>query len=257
MVRLSLLWAGMLVAGLLSRPVTAEITAYSDDFNGLTQPGTFGPWVAFSDNGGFPGGYFIPAVSTAGPQIAALANVGGTDQYLNFYANYDNAPVHNRFTPGQNPTSPNAQEAISFFIEQTFTGADTASGATWYFDFDYAANPQAPITDGPNTTTQTAAFIRVFNASFNLLSEITFDTRPATDAFQTGSLSVTLDPAWVNGRIQFGFTNVVGEYAGSGRFYDNVRIANTPSAIPEPGSLALLSLGVLGFVGRRYRRRHS
>lgn len=242
--RLSLLCAGALMAGLLTTSASAAITAFSDDFDGRTVPGgNFDPWVAFSDNGGFPGGYFVPSIPTDNPQIAQLANDGGTNQYLNFFANYDNGVVHSG-------GAPNPQEAISFFIDQSFTGADTASGATWYFDFDYARNPAAP----PSGSTQVGAFIRVFDPVFNLIGGATLDTIGATDAFQAGSLSVTLDPAWTAGQIQFGFNNLVGGFENSGMFYDNVRIANTPLAIPEPGSFALLSVGALGFVGRRRRR---
>ena len=52
------------------------ISAFSDDFQGYGAAGTFAPWECFSDNGGFPGGYYCGNPSTTGPQITALANDG-------------------------------------------------------------------------------------------------------------------------------------------------------------------------------------
>ena len=238
-----LLCSAVLVAGLMSSSASAAITAYDDDFEGYGAAAFFTPWAGFSDNGGFPGGYgFTP--STNGPQITALADDGNGNHYMNFYANYENATVHQG-------NAPNPQEAISVFINQSFTAADTASGATWYFDFDFAFNPDAP----PAGATETGAFIRVFNNDYSvLLDEQPFDTRAlATAAFQGGSLSQTLNPAWGPGQIQFGFNNLVGGYENSGMFYDNVRWANT-AAVPEPGSLAMLGLGAVGLIARRRRR---
>lgn len=235
-----------MLAGFATSETRAAIMEFSDDFQ--STGATFTPWVAFSDNGGFPGGYFIDTPSSTNPQIFQLANDGSGGQYLNFFANYDNAPVHNRDAPGQSPISPNAQEAISFFIDQTFTAADTASGDTWTFDFDYARNPAAP----PSGATQVGAFIRVFDPVFNLLAEQTLDTIGATDAFQPGQLSITLDPVWTDGQIQFGFNNLVGGFEDSGMFYDNVVIANA-SAIPEPAPLSILAMGSAIFLTRRRR----
>ena len=191
------------------------------------------------------GAYNGPAPG-AGPQISALADDGGPNQYINFFANYDNGGVHN---------NPPLQEAISLFRNQPFTSGDAALQETWYFNFDYAANPNAPVTSAI-TPTQVGAFIRVFDPAFNLLDTATFDTIGATAAFQgSPTLSVTMSNAYVNGGfIQFGFNNLVGSFEGSGRFYDNVRFANSPLVIPEPGSFALLSLGALGIVARRRRR---
>ncbi|WP_413432439.1 PEP-CTERM sorting domain-containing protein [Crateriforma spongiae] len=238
-----------LIAAVLSSPAPAAISAFSDDFQ--STGATFSPWVVFSDNGGFPGGYFIAEPATNNAQIFQLADDGAGNQYLNFFANYDNAAVHNRSDPGQDPMSPNAQEAISFFVEYQFTAADTASGDTWTFDFDYAFNPAAP----PAGDTEVGAFIRVFDPAFNLLGGDTLDTSDATGAFQSAStLSVTLDPTWAEGRIQFGFNNLVGNYDGSGMFYDNVEFRNA-SAVPEPSTVAFFSIGMISVATRRRLRQ--
>jgi len=222
----------------------AALTSFSDDFQGAG----LDPYAVFSDNGGFTGGYFFAPPSTVGPQISALANDGNGNQYLNFYANYENANVHDRVNC--NPCSPNLQESISLFHEMSFTGADTASGDTWFFDFDYASNSAAPITGN----TQVSAFIRVFDPAFNLLSESVLDTSSVLvdDVFQAGQLSVTLNPFWTEGVIQIGFNNLTGNYDGSGRLYDNLNFA---PAVPVPAAVWLFGSGLLGLVGVARRRK--
>jgi hypothetical protein len=224
------------------------IVSFSDDFQGsYPNPPGFTNWSVFSDNGGFPGGYFIPAASSTGPQISALADDGAGNQYLNFYANYDNFNVHNREIC--NPCSPNLQEAISIFHEFTFTSADTAAGDTWVFDFDYSRNPAS----APSGDTQVGAFIRVFDPVFNLLDEQTLNTIGAGDTFQSGQLSVTLNPLWTEGKIQIGFNNLVGNYDGSGMFYDNINFQQ--AVVPVPAAVWLFGSGLLGLVGVARRRK--
>ncbi len=241
--RFSLLCCGILIAGLISRPASAALSPYSDDFQGYGSALFFTPWGGFSDNGGFPGGYgFSP--STSGPQITALANDGAGNDFLNFYGNYDNAPV-------QTGQAPNPQEAISVFIQQSFSSAEAATGATWTFDFDYK---EADSPFGPGGATQVGAFIRVFDGSFNLLDDDTLNTAGST-TWQGGQLQITLNPAYVNGGIiQFGFNNLVGSYEPSGMNYDNVVWQQQTTVIPEPASFAFLGLGVVGLVARRRRR---
>ncbi len=216
----------------------AAITPFSEDFQG-TFPVGFTDWTVFSDNAGM-GSYTVIPPSASGPQISALADDGAGNQYLNFFANYGNTAVHN---------NPFLQEAISFFHEFDFTAADTAGGTEWVFDFEYASNPAAPITGD----TEVGAFIRVFDPVFNLLEEQTLDTGPVATpgVFQSGQLSVTLDPAWTEGRVQIGFNNLVGEFEGSGRFYDNVNFA----PVPLPAAAWLFLPAVLGLFGMARRRR--
>ena len=228
----------------------AAVTPFSDDFQSYTPTSGFTQWSVFSDNGGFPGGYFIPVAATDGgingAQISALADDGAGNQYLNFYANYENLNVHNR--TACNPCSPNEQEAISIFHEFSFTGADTAAGDTWVFDFDYALNPAGP----PSGATEVGAFIRVFDPAFNLLNTGgAFDTGGATADWQSGQITVTMNPDWVEGVVQIGFNNLVGYYDGSGMFYDNVNF----SVVPVPAAVWLFGSGLLGLVGVARRRK--
>ena len=229
----------------VSSAAQSALVPFSDDFQGPD----LSPYAVFSDNGGFPGGYFFAPPSTTGPQISALADDGLGNQYLNFYANYDNVNVHNRELC--DPCSPNLQEIISLFKEFTFSAADTAGGDTWVFDFEYASNPGAdPL--GPNV--QTSAFIRVFDPVFNLLDEQVFDTSADTGGiFLSGQLQTILDPNWVDGKIQIGFNNLVGGYESSGRFYDNVNFDVAP--VPVPAAVWLFGSGLLGLVGVARRKK--
>ena len=223
--------AGLLAASSVS---LAQVVPYADDFEGygtagVPGPTDFAPWFGFSDNGGFPGGYtFTP--STSGPQISALGYNGSDNQYWVTYANYDNQNVHDRVGCGALPAgcSPNVQEQISMFIQQSFTGADTAAADTWVFKFNYAESDTAP----PAGSTEVGGFVRVFDPIFNVLYEQTLDTRAdATTAFQPGRISVTMDPVWLNGFVQFGFYNHAQEYENSGMFYDDVEWVKADPAV--------------------------
>ena len=225
--------------------VSHALSAFSDDFESYTAESDFGPWAVFSDNAGLGAYFFQPASTSGGTNGDAISALGTCpecgNQYLNFFANYGNAAVHGNGT---------LQEAISIFHEELFTGAEAATGDTWVFSFDYAQNPQAPVTGD----TQVGAFIRVLDGANNLLDEQTFDTLAALDSFQAAQLSQDLDPGWIDGgKIQIGFNNLVGNYEGSGRLYDNVNFDVAP--IPVPAAVWLFGSGLIGLVGVARRRK--
>jgi hypothetical protein len=236
----------LVVSCAASSVATADIQGYSQNFDALTASGSVLQderfddgsgigWEFFSDNAGL--GNYNGGAPGDGPQISALANDGAGNQFLNVYANYDNNAVHDNSS---------LRESISVYMNQGFTGADAALEETWFFDFVFASNPASPVTGD----SQVGAFIRVFDPSFNLLDTATFDTLNAA----APTLSVTLSSGYTNGGfIQFGFNNVVGEYNGSGRLYDNVRFSNV-AAVPEPASAAIVGLGIVGMFLRRRRR---
>jgi hypothetical protein len=209
-----------LVAAMLQSSASAQIMSYTQDFDALTPSGTVlsdEGWEFFGDNAGL-GGYG-GAAPGAGPQISALASDGAGNQYINFYANYDNGGVHG---------NPALKEAMSLFVNQPFTAADAALAETWTFNFAFAINPEFPLTPG----VETGAFIRVFDPAYNLLAEQTFDTSGGTSAFVSESLSQTFDAAWTDGGfVQFGFNNLVGQYHGSGVFYDSVSFSNAAGPV--------------------------
>ena len=200
----------------------AQITAFTDDFEsygtaGVPSVSTFAPWLGFSDNCGLGTYAFTP--ETAGPpanEISALAYNGTDNQYLNYFANYANAPCHAGL-----PT----QEAISVYRQFSFSAADADDGDTWVFSFLYR---EADVP--PTGSTEVGAFIRAFDGSFNLLREVTLDTS-GSNVFQTGSLTMPLDPLWdTGGFLQVGFSNLVGGLEGSGMFYDDVSLTEAADA---------------------------
>jgi hypothetical protein len=241
-IKLKVLGATCLLA--MSSVSNAAITALTDDFQSYGAAPNFAPWECYSDNGGHPGGYGCGNPSTSGPQITALDNDGSGNDFINFYANYDNANVHQGLAP-------NPQEAISIFRNTSYDATDTAGGATWVFDFDYRESSVPP-----SGSTQVGAFIRVFDQWWNLIGEDTLDTS-GSGAWQSGQLSVTLDPTWTNGAFQVGFNNLVGSYEDSGMNYDNVALS--ASVVPIPAAVYLFGsgLGLLGWVRRRTTVLHT
>ena len=234
---------------LISTVSHGAITPFSDDFQSYTTaPGNtgFAPWQFFSDNGGL-GAYSGTPPTEPGPAISSLVEVpldGELYKYLNFFANYENINVHNRDLCS--PCSPNLQENISIFRQFDFSDTDTASGATWVFDFEFISNADFPITGD----TKTGAFIGVFDASPtpSLIYINNLDTRSLAqpDSFTAGQLSVALAPNWTGGFLQIGFYNITGNYDGSGMFYDNVNFA---PAVPVPAATWLFGSGLIGLIG--------
>ncbi len=205
----------------------AAITPFADNFESYGTAGVPSvtlfnpPWPGFSDNCGFPGGYSFDPSTTGGvngAQMTALAYDGVDNQYLNFFANYENAPCHTG-------VGPNSQEEIFVYREMVYDGTDTANSDTWVFTFDYR---EADVP--PGGATEVYAYIRVFDGASNILFETTLDTSGPTD-WETGRLAVTLDPIWVNGVIQVGIANLTGNYEGSGVFYDNMNFARVDDNI--------------------------
>jgi hypothetical protein len=62
------------------------------------------------------------------------------------------------------------------------------------------------------------------------------------------SLAAT-NSSWAGELVQFGFRSYATNYNGTGRFYDNLNF----SAVPEPSSLGVLSVGLVGLAFRRRR----
>lgn len=94
-------------------------------------------------------------------------------------------------------------------------------------------------------------FLKVewFDASYANLGSTVLDTMVAGDAYDTWvqlSGTATAAVGSVHGRVVLGLQ---GTLSGDELYFDNADVTLSP--IPEPGTLALLGLGMLGLVGLR------
>lgn len=236
----------LMVAMLLPVSLKADLTNYSQDFQGLT----LGDPAALSGDGWFffvnamsptpptPPSYGYGGTAPNGPQISALADNGAGDQYLNVYSDYANGDLGNGYTLETNVYQQQTIGAVD--LNQTFT-----------FDFDFRA---ADSPFGPGGATTTSAFIKVFDPGFALLDIQQLDTTAAGMTFAPGSLSQLIDASWTGNIIQFGFLSNVTNFEPSGMYYDNLNFRNA-AAVPEPTTIGLFGLGLIGLVSTRRRRK--
>jgi len=95
------------------------------------------------------------------------------------------------------------------------------------FSFDgKLGDLQAPTT--------ASAFIKVLNTNtWGLDAFLQTDMTNAPTTWNSHSMSVTIDGAWVGFIFQIGFMNTASNWNSSGVLYDNI---NLGEAIPEPGT---------------------
>lgn len=237
-----------LMAALASSSM-ASLVSYSQNFEGLNiaSPSALGDdgWKIFGnvfDGGGnYIYGYGPFAAPNGGNGFSAIATGEGGPaqgaQYINTFSDYNN---------GDHGIGRIIEANI--FQEQVVSAGDY--GKTFEFKFDYKASSQF----GPVLPSRTKAFIKVLNpgAGFSLVAFPTHETTAAsTTDWATSTLSVTIDNTWAGHILQFGFLNTSTNYATTGMYYDNI---NFGEAVPEPATLSVLALSVVGVVSRRRRK---
>ena len=252
--RLRLLCSGLLLAGLLASPASAQI-AYFQDFEGLIAdenviPNTLSDdgWLVganvFQADGVTPAySYFAFPSPNGGPAFSGVATgEGGPDQgdnVLNTYNDYNNGDHAN----GSN----NRIQANIFRDSGLLSPVDV--GETYTFSFDAK---QGNI-GGDSTAT---AFVKVLKTSDNSFAELgvtSLDTTALGTNWTGGSVSILIDAGWVGETLQIGFTNTADNFGDTGVFYDNLNLSSS-AAIPEPSSLAVLAISGIAGVARRRRR---
>jgi hypothetical protein len=252
------LFAGIVLAGLIPGRASAALTSYFQDFESLdrTDPSALANdgWLLFAAGingapgfGNFGAGPFAPPNNITAPSISVISDVasGGSppagNQGLVFFSDYG-SPLHS------DPADPR-DLVLSLFQERTISATDIGSTVTFSWLADGNAAP-------PTGDALTEAFLLTLDpgAGFAATNNLAFDTTATADgALASNSLTLALsDPALVGQILQFGFRNTASDFEGSAVDYDNVSF--TVTAIPEPSSVCMLAaIAVGGLVVSRRR----
>jgi hypothetical protein len=177
-----------------------------------------------------------PAPNDGGAFCQLATGEGGPDQgqiVLNTFNDYLNTDSHN-----------NPEITIeSNVYREWFIGADDL-GQTWRLTFDFKASDKF----GPAPPSTASAFVKVLDfvgGTFDLLAFPQFDTTDAPITWGSGSIELTIDPAWEGQLIQIGFLNTSQEYSPTGIFYDNIVFdISSPGTFVPPSSFNMFR-GVL------------
>lgn len=259
--RLSVLFVGLLVAGLVPVQASAALTSYVQDFESLdrTSPSALADdgWLLFAAgiNGSgtftnFGAGPFPAPNNIAAPSVSVISDVasGGAppagNQGLVFFSDYGSGLHSDAADP--------RDLVLSLFQERVIAAADIGSTVTFSWLADGNAAP-------PTGDAITEAFLLTLDptAGFAATNNLAFDTTMTADgALAANSLTLALsDPSLVDQILQFGFRNTASDFEGSAVDYDNVSFNVT--AIPEPSSVGVLAALAIGGAVQWRRRKRS
>ncbi|CAN7706661.1 PEP-CTERM sorting domain-containing protein [Pseudoduganella sp. LjRoot289] len=151
-----------------------------------------------------------------------------------------------------------ASSATDIFLSQTFTKTSDFSAADLSFQFQ-VANGQYGSTNNPSILARTLSII--FSSGGSSATAYTYivpDGALGVHPLQTVSLNVAeLLNALPDGAVTMTIDRRSPQYyTGQGYFVgDNFSLrATAAAAVPEPGTTALLGLGILGFAVARRRK---
>jgi hypothetical protein len=229
----------------------ADVSIYSQDFellapaaqqqgnnNALSNDGWLSYGNVFSAEGSYLFGYFLGGAPNGSSAFSGVVlGVGGPQQggqQLVVYSDYNNSAAQG------------AGQLVESLVYQERTIGAGDVGTTWLFQFDAARyNLAAPST--------AQAYIQTIDPtdSYRVTGFSKIDMTSVTANWGTYSIPFTIT-AGAGQLLQFGFSNVATNYAGSGVAYDNVSL----SPVPEhaTGALMLAGLGLLAMLGYRRRR---
>lgn len=225
----------------------AAVSLLNTNFESNTAGDTLAlPWSwsveTFANNAGAPGGYlggYYPGDATSAGIHAIVDGQTGPQgvNALKVYGDYGFAPNH----------ANNQWVRTNIYQNKTLAAGDVADGALM-FTFDYAAFTGAGGLDG---TTLASVYFQLLSPDFNTVyTRLEVPVTSLDTAFQSGSLSLTLDGTNVGNQLQWGFTTSTQNYSASAFLVDNLAVAS----VPEPSAVAL---GGLGLVLLTLRRRKN
>lgn len=217
-----------LLLGLLAASATAQLTPYSQDFEGLVQTELTAlendGWVIFGnvfDTDGttflYPYGPF-PAPNDGAAFCAIALLEGGIPQgvqQLNVYSDYNNVDhAIGRYIQS------------NVFQEQTIGAGNI--GERWVFQFD----AKRGNLEGETTA---AAFIKTIDPNSGFIQTNYFheDMTEKPTTWGTYFIAIDIIPELVGQFLQFGFLNVATNYEGSAVLYDNI-VFDLGNSTPAP-----------------------
>lgn len=211
----------------------------SADVNALQDGWLVGANVFDSTGTNFLYNYFAFQAPNLGSGFSGVAvGEGGPDQgaqQLNTFNDYNNTDHTNG--------SGNRIQANIFRDIGTIGPDDVGETVTFTYDVK-----QGNI-GGDTTATAFLKVLKTSDSSFADLALNSNDTTATGATWNSGSLSLVIDAAWVGETLQIGFTNTADNSGPSGVFYDNIVVA-----VPEPSSSLLSLLALVGMLGIRKRR---
>ena len=255
----------LLAAAAFAPTSSAALTAYSQDFEGMTTNQGWPP-NDLSDDGWGIYGFAWDADPTGpanlvyeyGPNDAAngepgsiqsvATGQGGPEQGNVVLAKYSD---YNNPDQSQGPCDPPSVPCVpNLYIQAiTFQTQEIAAGDAGVWRFAYDAKIGNLVADS-----SASAYIQTLDSTFGFQKAVVVnDSTNLPIEWGRYSLDLLIDSTMVGDILQFGFSATSTAYRGSGVFYDNLSF----SQVPLPGAVWLFGSGLIGLVGVARKRKSN
>lgn len=140
-------------------------------------------------------------------------------------------------------------------------GNDIGPDATTYITSGYSGDGTAAATVSFSTPQQYFGLLWGSIDAYNTLAFYSGDTflgsLTGSDILASGSGGLGVNGTlYVNVNSDLAFDRVVATSSAPAFEFDNLAFSETPVSVPEPASLLLVGVGLVGVVSRRLRRRN-